>query len=103
MSHDPHTSPYETPYETPYVSAYDEPMVGPLDAPAQPSGLHPVNVGQLVMGIALAGLAVVWALLQVCVVETSDLRWLLPVPWLAAGAAGLAATALPGRRRDPYA
>ena len=32
------------------------------------------------------------------VVETGELRWLLPIPWIAAGAAGLVATVLPSRR-----
>jgi hypothetical protein len=42
----------------------------------------------------------VWALVQGDVVDTSELRWLLPIPWLAAGAAGLAATVWPGRRQQ---
>ncbi|CAM3810429.1 hypothetical protein [Nocardioides zeicaulis] len=71
---------------------YDEPMVGPLDAPARRSGFHPVNVGQLVMGIAFAGLVTVWALLQADVVDAGELRWMMPIPWIAAGAAGLVAT-----------
>ena len=80
------------------VYGYDEPMVGPLDAPEKPSGLHPVNIGQLVMGVAFAGMVLVWALVQGDVVETDELRWLMPIPWLAAGAAGLAATVWPARR-----
>lgn len=77
---------------------YDEPMTGPLDAPAKPSGLHPVNITHLVMGVAFAGMVLVWALVQGDVVDTSELRWLMPIPWIAAGAAGLAATVWPGRR-----
>ena len=84
------------------TTTYDEPMVGPLDAPdphaGSPSGFHPVNIGQLVMGVAFAGMVLVWALVQGDVVETGELRWLLPIPWIAAGAAGLAATVLPSRR-----
>jgi hypothetical protein len=80
------------------VHAYDEPMVGPLDAPAKPSGRHPVNIAHLVMGVAFAGMVLVWALVQGDVVDTSELRWLMPIPWLAAGAAGLAATVWPSRR-----
>ncbi len=83
-----------------YGSAYDEPMVGPLDAPDKPSGLHPVNVGQLVMGVAFAGMVLVWALVQGDVVARSELRWLMPIPWLAAGAAGLAATVWPRGSQD---
>ena len=92
-------------------TSYDEPMVGPLDAPEKPSGLHPVNIGQLVMGVAFAGMVLVWALVQGDVVETDELRWLMPIPWIAAGAAGLAATVWPvagtalaeraGRQREP--
>ena len=74
------------------IYGYDEPMVGPLDAPDKPSGRHPVNITQLVMGVAFAGIVLVWALVQGDVVETDELRWLMPIPWLAAGAAGLAAT-----------
>ena len=81
-----------------HPTTYDEPMTGPLDAPDKPSGLHPVNIGHLVMGVAFAGMVLVWALVQGDVVDTSELRWLLPIPWLAAGAAGLAATVWPGRR-----
>ena len=57
------------------------------------AGRHPVNVGHLVMGVALLGLAVIWALIESGVASASDLRWLLPVPWVAAGAVGLIATA----------
>ena len=56
---------------------YDEPMVGPLDAPDKPSGFHPVNIGHLVMGVAFAGMVLVWALVQGDVVETGELRWLM--------------------------
>jgi hypothetical protein len=77
---------------------YDQPMVGPLDAPERPSGRHPVNITQLVMAVAFAGLLLVWGLYQLDVVDRDDFRWLLPIPWLAAGAAGLAATLLPSRR-----
>ena len=48
-------------------------MVGPLDAPEKPSGRHPVNIGQLVMGVAFAGMVLVWALIQGDVVETDEL------------------------------
>ncbi len=70
----------------------------PAPSPAL-SGRHPVNVGHLVMGIAFVGLALVWALVQLDVVAGGDVRWLLPVPWVLAGAAGLAASAVAGTRR----
>lgn len=77
---------------------YDEPMTGPLDPPEKTGGRHPVNITQLVMGVAFAGLLLVWALYQGGMVDRDDFQWLLPIPWLAAGAAGLAATLLPSRR-----
>jgi len=63
------------------------------------SGRHPVNVGHLVMGIAFLGLVGVWALIQTDTVEGGDVRWLLPVPWVLAGLAGLLATGLSGSKR----
>jgi hypothetical protein len=65
----------------------------------RPSGRHPVNVGHLVMGIAFLGLVGVWALIQSDVVGGSDVRWLLPVPWVLAGLAGLLAIGLSGSKR----
>lgn len=75
------------------------PTTVPPDAVERPSGLHPVNIGQLVMGVAFAGMVLVWALVQGDVVASSELRWLMPIPWLIAGAAGLSATVWPSRRR----
>jgi len=62
------------------------------------SGRHPVNVGHLVMGVALLGLVAIWALITGDVVEGDDVRWLLPTPWVIAGAAGLIALAVTGHR-----
>ena len=80
------------------TTTYDEPMTGPLDAPDKPSGRHPVNITHLVMGVAFAGMLLVWALVTGDVVSAEDDRWLWPIPWLAAGAVGLAATILPSRK-----
>jgi hypothetical protein len=63
------------------------------------SGRHPVNIGHLVMGLAFAGLVAVWAVIQADAVELSEARWLLPLPWLVAGAIGLVATGVVSRRR----
>jgi uncharacterized membrane protein YhaH (DUF805 family) len=63
------------------------------------AGRHPVNIGHLVMGIAFVGLAVVWSLIAGDVVEGRDVRWLLPIPWVLAGAAGLVMAAATTRRR----
>lgn len=67
---------------------------GPLQA-----GRHPANIGHLVMGLAFLGLVGVWALIQADVVGNDDIRWLLPIPWVFAGLAGLLATTLTARRR----
>ncbi|GAA4811937.1 hypothetical protein ACFQ0K_04380 [Nocardioides caeni] len=63
------------------------------------SGWHTVNVGHLVMGVAFVGLSVLWLLVTTDRVELAESHWLLPLPWLVAGAAGLVATMLRGRRR----
>lgn len=64
-----------------------------------PSGArHPVSIGHLVMGFALLGLAAVWALLVSDAVAVEDIRFLLPVPWVAAGVAGLVALVASDRR-----
>jgi hypothetical protein len=62
------------------------------------SGRHPVNVGHLVMGTAFLGLVAIWALIVGDVVDGDDVRWLLPAPWVVAGAAGLIALAVGGHR-----
>jgi len=59
---------------------------------------HPLNIGHLVMGLAFLGLVAIWALVVTDVVADDDVRWLLPVPWVLAGGAGLVATALAARR-----
>lgn len=64
------------------------------------AGRHPLNVGHLVMGIAFLGLVCIWALIRAEVVPDSDIRWLMPVPWVFAGVAGLLATTLSGRGRS---
>lgn len=78
----------------------------PTMAPAPPfkdeprrSGWHPVNVGQLVMSLLFACAIAGWALAEAGVVSGDDIRWLLPLPWLIAGAVGLAAAGLSGARR----
>ena len=63
------------------------------------SGWHPVNIGHLVMGVALLGIVGVWALVQTDTVTGGDVRWLMPIPWVVAGIAGLVATAITGGRR----
>ena len=63
------------------------------------AGSHPVNIGQLVMGLAFLGMVGIWALWTGGAVDGDDLHWLLPVPWVVAGAAGLVATTISGAAR----
>jgi hypothetical protein len=77
-------------------------VIPPLpDEAAEPQrgGLHPINIGHLAMGLAFAGLLAVWALHVTGAVPEDDLRWLLPVPWLVGGGAGLVAAVLAQRKR----
>ena len=78
---------------TEYQTEPLEPFSEPLPEPTRTSGVHPVNVLHLVMGVAFVGIVAIWALIESGAVGASDLRWLLPVPWVAAGIAGLVATA----------
>lgn len=61
--------------------------------PTWGAGRHAVNVLHLVFGVAFLGMVANWALIESGAVSAHGLRWLLPVPWVAAGAAGLIATA----------
>ena len=72
---------------------------GSTPAAVRQSGRHPVNVGHLVMGVAFLGLVGIWGLYQGDVVDTGNVRWLLPVPWVLAGVAGLLAIGLSSSRR----
>jgi hypothetical protein len=83
------------------MSNYTEPYPGYTEVETDQSGRHPVSVGHLVMGVAFVGLATIWLLFESDVVQTGSLRWFLPLPWLAAGVAGLLAVALTGRRTKP--
>lgn len=63
------------------------------------SGWHPVNISHLVMGLAFLCFVGAWGLVQTDVVTGDQIRWLLPIPWLVAGAVGLGAVAISGARR----
>lgn len=63
------------------------------------TGRHPVNIGHLVMGVAFLGLVAVWALVTADAVRGDDIRWLLPLPWVLAGVAGLVGLITADRRR----
>lgn len=84
--------------------ANEETTVDPEQRPSLwRAGSHPVNVGHLVMGLAFLGLTGIWALFSAGVVESGDVRWLLPLPWVVAGAVGLVATTMSGAaRRDRW-
>lgn len=64
------------------------------------SGRHPANILHLVMGVIFLGVVTIWGLIQAEVASTEDLRWLVPLPWVIAGAAGLLVITLSGRRRN---
>lgn len=72
----------------------DAPQVAPVAPPKRV-----FQVGHLVMGLAFACFVAAWALLDSGTLDNGDIRWLLPVPWLVAGAAGLLATVIVGARR----
>lgn len=98
--------PPTAPEPEPTTQAFPEPATEPIAAEAaapRRSGWHPVNTGHLVMGVAFVGLVGVWALVASETVKIADTGWILSLPWLAAGAAGLVATVLRGRRHpdDP--
>jgi hypothetical protein len=78
---------------------YDDPDAQPgQDDAGWASSRHPLNVTHLVMGIAFLGFVGIWAVLVEDVVEASEVRWLLPLPWVLAGIAGLLAISFGGRR-----
>ncbi|TQK72608.1 hypothetical protein [Nocardioides sp. SLBN-35] len=64
------------------------------------TGWHRVNTGHLVMGVAFTGLVIVWALAASDTVQIEDNGWIMGLPWLAAGIAGLLASVLRGRHYD---
>ncbi|MFS3130703.1 hypothetical protein ACLM5J_20035 [Nocardioides sp. Bht2] len=80
------------PAAEPVAAPVAEPTTVIEPEPVVTSWRHPVNVGHLVMGVAFAGLVVVWALITSDTVDNDEVRWLMPVPWVAAGALGLVAT-----------
>jgi hypothetical protein len=80
----------ETPDTTEYAA---EPADRSATTPSWAAGRHPENVFHLVFGVAFLGMVVNWALIESGAVGTDGLRWLLPIPWVAAGAAGLIAAA----------
>ncbi|MGL5825256.1 MAG: hypothetical protein ACRCYU_10640 [Nocardioides sp.] len=84
-----------------------QPVTQPIVAPIAPPivqdgptrGTHPVNVLHLVMGVVFLGLVTIWGLFENEIASTDDLRWLIPLPWVIAGAASLIVLTMSGRRR----
>lgn len=64
------------------------------------SGRHPVNLTHLILGVVFLGFAGLWAAIAGDFISDADLRWLLPVPWLLAGSAGLLALTVSRLRRE---
>ncbi len=60
---------------------------------------HPVHIGHLVMGLAFLCIVGAWGLVESGQVSGDDIRWLLPIPWLVAGAVGLGAVTLSNLRK----
>ncbi len=71
----------------------------PTHVPGPESGRHPVNLTHLIMGIAFLGFAGIWTAITGDLVPDDNLEWLLPVPWLLAGSAGLLALTVSHVRR----
>lgn len=63
-----------------------------LEADRFSDPVRPINVTQLVMAVAFLAMVAIWALLTTDTVSSDDLRWLLPIPFLSAGAVGLVAS-----------
>ncbi|MFT4288299.1 hypothetical protein [Nocardioides sp.] len=74
-------------------------MSDEFETASETTGRHPVNVGHLVMGLAFLCFVGGWALIEGDLVTGDDIRWLLPIPWLVAGAVGLIAIAISSTRK----
>ena len=61
---------------------------------------HPLNVSYLVLGLVFLGISGSWALHAANIVDTAQIRWLLPLTLVVAGVIGLVAFATKGLGRD---
>ena len=50
---------------------------------------HPVRVVHLVFGLLLVAFLTLWAMVETDAIDQGELHWLIPVPFLVLGAAGL--------------
>ncbi len=57
---------------------------------------HPLNVSYLVIGLVFLGISGSWALRSSGVIDTAEIRWLLPLTLVVAGVVGLVAFAAKG-------
>ena len=94
MTEHDETSLYDDLYDT-EAAAQPEP-----DQSVITSWRHPVNIGHLVMGTAFAGTVIVWAIFSGGAIRDDNIGWLMGIPWVGAGAAGLVAMAVSARRRS---
>ncbi len=74
-------------YDTPDIHDIGTHEVGALSSTAR----HPVNITQLIFGIGFVAVVAIWGLAIGDAIDPGDARWLLPFPWLLAGAGGLLA------------
>jgi hypothetical protein len=86
-------------YDDLYATDVTDPPAEP-DESAAASWRHPVNIGHLVMGVAFTGMVIVWAIFAGGAIADDNIGWLMGVPWVLAGAAGLVAMAVSARRRS---
>lgn len=109
MNDYPRTDPSNDPTTRLPEDTVDETPTSPADGPDAAAvgllaeGRHPVHVTHLVMGVAFLCVAAAWGLVSAGLVQGAEARWLLPVPWLVAGAAGVTASVVAARRRRPAA
>ena len=105
MSENDETRYDETGYDE--TSRYDasttRSAAGEPDRSVVASWRHPVNIGHLVMGTAFAGMVLVWAIVAGGAIADDNIGWLMGVPWVGAGVAGLVAMAVSARRRSQSA
>jgi hypothetical protein len=85
--------------ETHILPTEPEPLPEPEETPQRRTGSHPVQVGQLAMGLVFLVAVGVWALIQSKTVTGDDIRWLLPLPWVIGGGIGLVVAAIASVRR----
>jgi hypothetical protein len=96
MNEHDETSLYDDLYDTDVTT----PPTEPTTRSATHSWRHPVNIGHLVMGTAFAGMVIVWAIFAGGAIRDDNIGWLMGIPWVGAGAAGLVAMAVSARRRS---